>query len=171
MSAQEQLFDALKAEQNEADVLIDKGMFFKVPKRSLLKYLSKNKERTFLISQPYLGTLDLITQIFLSINFDEEVLKESPLSESKKIVGQSVKKCAQVVAITMLNSHWKIRLFSSVLATYLLWRVTPSKLMELAVTINRMSNLGDFINSIRFMSVVRTTTPKLMEKKQENQQA
>jgi len=162
----EEQFDALQAEINESRILIEKGVQFKVKKQSLLKYLSKNQERNFIIQQPFLGTLDLISELFLKINFDEELIKANPLSESKLLVSKTAKICSLVVAISVLNNRILIKLFSKILASYFLWRLKPSDLFNIALIINQINNYGDFTNSIRLMSIIRTTAPNLIEKKQ-----
>lgn len=156
----EDIFNTYQAEVNEANVLIEKGMKFTVKKQSILKYLSKSKERTFVIEQPFLGTLDIISALFLSINFDERQLEDNFLSSSKQIVAKSVKTCSMVVAVSVLNSKWKIKLFSKLLAQYFLWRMRPSDLMKMSIVIHKINNYGDFINSIRLMSTIRTTAPQ-----------
>lgn len=82
-------FEPHKAEQHEADVLINKGIRFTVPKRSLLRHFSKQKQRTFTIEQPYLGTLDILSRVFLSIEFEESMLAENALAEAKRITAES----------------------------------------------------------------------------------
>lgn len=161
------IFDTYQAEQNEANVLIEKGVKFTVKKQSFLKYFSKNKERNFFIEQPFLGTLDIISALFLSINFDEKLLDENFLAASKELVSKSVKTCALVVAVSVLNSKLKIKLFSKILAQYFLWRMRPSDLVKMSIIIHKINNYGDFINSIRLMSAIRTTAPQnLIEENQ-----
>ncbi|WP_337043863.1 hypothetical protein [Emticicia sp. 17c] len=161
----EKLFDALRAEQNEADVLINRGISFEVPMRSPLKYFSRTRQRTFVIHQLYLGTLDIISRIFLSLPLDEAAIAADPLREAKRISAESARKCALAIAIAVLNSQWKIKLFSGLLANYFLWRIQPSRLVQVAFYLNQLSNLGDFISSIRLMSAIRTTAPSQVEKK------
>ena len=156
--------ETYQAERREANILIEKGVKFKTKKVSFLKYFSKEKERTFVIQQPFLGTLDILSELFLSIEFDEKQIEENPLSSSKELVSKSAKKCALVVAVAVLNSKWLIRVFSKVLANYFLWRVKPSDLINIAFIINQVNNYGDFTNSIRLMSVIRMTTPNRIEK-------
>ena len=45
--------------------------------------------------------------------------------------------------------------------------VKPSKLMQLTLLVNTMSNLGDFMNSIRLISTERTTMPIRIEENNE----
>ncbi|MDQ1088561.1 hypothetical protein [Siphonobacter sp. SORGH_AS_1065] len=167
MEVNPDVFDALQAEKQELDILIENGVKFKTPIRSWLRLLSKTKERTFIIQQPYLGTLDYITAEYIRMDFSEERIKEDPLGESKRLALVNAKRCAHIIALCILNSKLKIALFSGVLTQYLLWRITPSKLFQIALLINTMSNIADFTNSIRLMSTnPRTTAPDLIEKKE-----
>jgi len=159
--------DLLNAEKSELDVMIDKGVEFKIPKRSIFRFLGK-KERTFTINQPYLGTLDLLSAEFIKIDFDEERLKNDGLSESKLLASRSCKVLANILAISVLNSKIKIRLFKWILSNYFLWRVTPKKMLDLSLVINYMMNLEGFINSIRLNAVNRTASPTLIEMTQNN---
>lgn len=166
MEEKEKIFNTYEAEVNEANVLIENGVKFTIKKQSFLKYLSKSKQRTFFIEQPFLGTLDIISALFLSINFNEKMLEDDFLASSKQIVAKSVKTCALVVAVSVLNSQFKIKFFSKLFAQYLLWRMRPSDLIKIAIIIHKINNYGDFINSIRLMSAIRTTAPNRIEESQ-----
>jgi hypothetical protein len=167
MNTEKEVFDKYSAELSQAALLIEKGVKFKVPKKSILKYFSKSKEREFTIKQPYGGALDMMCYEFLQTQIDEEALKENPLQEAKFLVTKSTKRFANIIAIAVLDSKWKIKLFKGVLAHYFLWRMTPQKMMELSSILIQVCNFGDFINSIRLTSITRTTAPQnLIEEKQ-----
>lgn len=152
-------------EQSELHLMIDKGVKFKVKKVSILKYFGL-PERTFTIQQPYLHTLDLLSLEFLEIDFDEERLRQDGLSESKRLIHNSSKRLANILAIAVLCSSWKINLFKPFLSRYFMRRVTPAKMLELSMIINIMMNLENFINSIRLNAVHKTANPpKLIEEK------
>lgn len=155
--------NTLEMERNELNVLIEKGVQFHVPKLSVLKYLSKKKERTFTIHQPYLGRLDYLSAVFIEMEIDELKLQENPMQEAKQLVKKTAKLCAKAIAIAVLDTRFKIRLFSGFLTNYFYWRITPAKLLQLALLINAMSNYPDFTNSIRLMSGARTTIPAKVE--------
>lgn len=147
------------AENIELDLLLDRGVEFEVSKRGLFTRFSKKKKRKFSIKQPYLGTLDVLSSLYLGMDMSEVEIDKDPHGESKRLVNRSAKKCAMVVAVAVLNSKWGIKFFAKPFAKYLMWRVTPKMMWQLALTINNMSNLGDFTNSIRLMSGARTTAP------------
>jgi len=155
-----------QTEKRAIETLLDDGVYFEVERRGLFARFFKGTKK-ILITQPYLGTLDYLTKEYLSINFDEKKLQENPLSESKRLTAENTRRMARIVAIAVLNSKWKIKLLTGYLSGYFLWRLTPSKLYNLCVLINAISNVTDFTNSIRLTSGMRTTAPKadLIEQK------
>ncbi len=159
-------------ERNELDILLSSGMAFMVPKRSLLRFIGK-PERSFLIAPLFLGTLDFLSREFVEMNFSEEAIQENAFGEAKRLLARNARRGGRVVAIAVLNSDWKIRYLSGLYAWYFRWHLTPQTLLRLTLKIQEASNLGDFTNSIRYLSVVaRTatpTTPNRIEKAQEGE--
>lgn len=162
-------FDANKAEVSELNLLINKGMDITVGKRK------------FTITEPYLGTLDELSAISIGINFKEDDLDKEDyqgmLQSTKLIVNKNAKKQAKYTATAIVNSKYIIPFTSirfindimvNLLTKWLYWRLKPSKLAQLCLVINSISNYPDFINSIRLtLAAPRTTQPKadLVEKK------
>lgn len=158
-------FNPEQAEAAELDGLIEKGLSFTVPRRSIWRRFGK-PERTFVIQQPYLGTLDRLSVEFLKMGFDQTALEADPMNEARRLTAENANRCARIVAIAVLNSRWKIKWLTGLLAYYLRWRITPQKMLNLTMLINQISNVADFINSIRFLSATpRTTAPNRIEKK------
>ena len=176
MKEKEKDFDAYKAERNELDLLIRKGVKFTTPKKSFLRWFGK-KEREWIINQPFLGTLDRLSALYIEMGIDEkDFIGENALISAKKLTRKTAKLAAKVVAVAVLNDRVQINLYSGILASYFLWRLQPSKLLQICILINSMSNFGDFTNSIRLMSASRTTAPKtpkqdLIEKEQKDSEA
>lgn len=158
----------IEKERRAINALLDKGTIFQIPRKKLLG-LIKLPPHQYRIRQPYLGTLDHLADEFLSMNFDEEKLKADPFNEGRRLEYKNSRAMARVVAIAVLNGKWKIRLFTKILASYFRWKITPSRLWQLTMVINTISNIGDFTNSIRSLSLARTTAPKAdpIEKKSE----
>lgn len=155
----------MATEKQVIDALLDQGMYFDID-RKFTRVFTK-KPRRWVIKQPFLGTLDYLTREYLVMDFDENKLQENPLRESKIIASKYTMNMARIVAIALLNGKWKIKLFTGILSRYLFWRLTPSKIVNLAIIINTLNNTTDFTNSIRLMSGMRTTAPKadLIEQK------
>ncbi len=148
---------ASEKERKTYAALINKGLDFTVDRSGLFR---KRKPRTFHIKQLYLGTMDLVSEAFSRLEIDEVALAEDPLAEGRRLEHLHAREMARIVALAVLNGKWKIRLFGRLATSYFLWRVNPTKLYQLAMIINTLSNTPDFVNSIRLLSIVRTAPPK-----------
>lgn len=171
-------FDQLAAEQANIDALIGRGMEFEVETKGIEKLFRKH--RVFTITEPYTGTLDLLTDEFIKMEIDTEALENRPIEESNRILQRSARRMARVVAIIVLNGGCWIEFtpYRGIInyplinkyTNYFMRRLKPSKLKQLALIIRQLMNAGDFINSIRWVSgaMPRTTNPKanLVEEKQ-----
>ena len=167
--------EALEREQSELRQMIGEGITFDVEvtytrrKPGLLGFFRKREKITekkvFRVQEPTLATLQMsIDETKLS---DEDYFKTA-----KKMAAQEARKLAQVVAVAVLGEDYydvtdkggylvrkpnETRLAR--LTSLFLHTVTPSQLLTLAILITNVSNLGDFINSIRLMSATRTSDP------------
>lgn len=174
-------------EKNELDILLQKGVSFEVEttiyvrKKGLLGYLSKREKKTeikkFIIKQPTLSVLDRFSSEAIDLVLDESVLSsETGISEAKKIASLQAKRLAKILAIFVLGQDYRVvnrggSYFNNDkelddLTDLFYNNITPSKIMQLCMLINTMSNLGDFINSIRLMSASRTTMPNRIEQQE-----
>lgn len=184
-SKEQEAFDKLIAEQQQIDALINRGIEFTVPRKGLERVFSRTKERTFAIEEPYLAVLDLLADEFIKMEIDEKKLKANPEPVSNRIVKDHTERVARIVAIAVLNHRTCIHLtkykwaYNRILidryTRYFLARIKPSKLLQIASIIRQISNVGAFINSIRWTSgaMIRTTLPKadLIERKQSEETA
>lgn len=175
--------EALEAEQNELRLMIQEGVTFDV---EVTHYQRKpgffgafrKKERVtekkvFKIKEPTLSTLDRLSALWLQMEIDETKLKEADyLNAAKKLANKEAHRLAEVVAIAVLGEDYYITTEKNGgykrtedkealhnLTSLFMHSVKPSDLFTLAVLITNVSNLGDFINSIRLMSATRTSDP------------
>lgn len=173
---QNSIIDPKTRELREAEELIERGVRFTVPKKSILKYFG-SKERAFKIRSPYAGVLDRITEQALRIGFDDMALRQiseadeknntmETLKETKRITGEALLPLCRMIAYAVLDTRWAIDLFGEMLARYFFWRMDGRKIFQLSVIINQMCDYTNFMNSIRLMSAIRTTAPNLVEEKQ-----
>lgn len=175
--------EALEREQSELRQMIGEGITFDVEvtytrrKPGLLGFFRKRKKITekkvFRVQEPTLATLDRLSALWLQMSIDETKLgDEDYFKTAKKMAAQEARKLAQVVAVAVLGEDYydvtdkggylvrkpnETRLAR--LTSLFLHTVTPSQLLTLAILITNVSNLGDFINSIRLMSATRTSDP------------
>lgn len=175
--------DALEAEQNELRLMIQEGVTFDVEvthyqRKPGLFGIFRKKERVtekkvFKIKEPTLSTLDRLSALWLQMEIDETKLKEADyLNAAKKLANKEAHRLAEVVAIAVLGEDYYIttekngvykraedREALNNLTSLFMHSCKPSDLFTLAVLITNVSNLGDFINSIRLMSATRTSDP------------
>ena len=147
---------ATEKERKTYAALINRGLNFTVDRTGLFR----RKPRAFHIKQLFLGTMDLVSEAFAKMEIDEVALAEDPIAEGRRLEHLHAREMARIVALAVLNDKWKIRLFARFYTSYFLWRINPSKLYQLAMIINTLSNTPDFVNSIRLLSIVRTAPPK-----------
>ena len=114
--------------------------------------------------------------MWLEIDINEDSLTGGTLAtiqEAKYIAHRNVKKAALIVAIAALGEDYYINEVDSRgrikqredkaelqrLTTLFFHSVKPSQLVELANTVTTVSNLPDFIGSMRLMKGARQTKP------------
>jgi hypothetical protein len=183
----EQEKTAHEMEREELNLLIQRGVKFdvstKVYKRAAgLRGFFGEKEVTeetvtFEIHQPTLSTLDRISDVALDMVINDDELKDGSqeiITKARKIVKENAKKMARVVAIAALGEDYYITEVSESgkikrrkndreldrLTDLFFHSIKPSQLAVITSTITSLSNLGDFIASMRFLSGARTTQPR-----------
>lgn len=173
----------LTREQSELRQMINEGVTFDVEitykrrKPGILGYFRKRdkitEKKVFRVAEPTLSTLDRLSALWLEMTIDETKLgDEDYLCTAKKLAAKEAKKLAEVVAVAVLGEDYydvtdkggyfirkpnEKRLAR--LTSLFTHTITPSQLLTLAILITNVSNLGDFINSIRLMSATRTSDP------------
>lgn len=182
----------LEQERAELNALINRGWTFEVeahrtetiPRWPRLGRFSPRRrrvvaeQRTFCISEPTLGTLDRLSAEWIELAIDEERLKGTEaMIEARTMAAHHARRLARIVALAVLGSDYMKPVPSTGTAVHyeedrhaleeltdlFFHAVKPSELFQLAMTINAMCNLGDFIHSIRLMSAARTTVPTRIE--------
>jgi hypothetical protein len=176
---------AFEKERQELNLLVKRGVKFDVTSKvrkkdkGLMGFFRKRRisEETvfYIIKEPTLSVLDRLSDIWLEMDVNEELMKDDAvLIEAKRIAKKNVMRMARIVAIAVLGEDYHITEFSRSgkikrhnddkeldrLTDIFFHSVKPSKLVTLSTTIINMSNLGDFLASMRLMSGARTTQPR-----------
>jgi uncharacterized protein YkvS len=175
----------LAQELNEASVLTDKGIAFKITYKAInrkkgvrgvfQKKVIKTVTENFEIKQPTLNVLDRISAIAIEMIFDDSKLEGNALvliSNARELVVKNAKKMAQIVAIAVLGENYNVIEITNGrvvnhknekelkrLADLFYLTVNSQDLAVLANAVTTTGNLADFIKSIRLMSGARTTQP------------
>lgn len=178
---------ALEMEREELNILIKKGVKFSVThkvrrRRKGIKGLFQRPQVTtvkedFEIQEPTLSVLDRLSAIWVEMGMNEENLTAGgaeTLAEAKRIVNDNAKRMARIVAIAVLGEDYHITEIGAGgrvkqynddkeldrLTALFFHTIKPSKLVGLSEAVTSVSNLGDFINSMRLMKGARTTQPR-----------
>lgn len=184
MTADDPKLKVLEQEQSELRHMINQGLTFDVEVTysrrrpgffGFFRKREKVKEkRVFTIQEPTLATLDRLSSLWLQMEIDETRLGDADyLAAARQMANKEAKRLAEVVAVAVLGEDYydttehrgafsykpnETRLQR--LAATFYHAVKPSDLFTLAVLITNVSNLGDFISSIRLMSATRTSEPR-----------
>lgn len=174
-------------EREELNLLVKRGVKFDVAykirrrKKGFRGFFQKKETLTineiYEIHEPTLSVLDRLSAVWVEMGIDEDSLNAggtSTLVEAKQIAHENTGRMARVIAIAVLGEDYNITEVGTNgrikhkhddkeldrLTDLFLHTIKPSKLVGLANTVTNVSNLGDFIGSMRLMSGARTTQPR-----------
>jgi len=177
----------LEIEREELNLLVKRGVKFSIThkirrrKKGIKGLFQRSQVVTvkedFEIQEPTLSTLDRLSAIWVEMEINEDRLTAGgaeTLAEAKRIANANASRMARIIAIAVLGEEYHVTEVSASgkVKTYnddkeldrltsLFFRtIKPSKLVGFAESITSVSNLGDFINSMRLMSGARTTKPR-----------
>ena len=118
--------------------------------------------RTFVIKPLYLGTIDCLRKLYLQIEFDEELIQDQPIQETKKLF-KYIPLVAKIAAVAVLNNPTVADTDSKevkALSKFFVEHLNVTRLKRLADVISQMMNAGGFTSSIRSIREIGTTKPK-----------
>jgi hypothetical protein len=181
---------SMEMEQSELNLLIGQGIKFSIAIKAVKRKKSfrifgrskpeiEEKTLTFEIHEPTLDTLDRISEISLKMAVSEEELKGNDfLGRAKRLAKENARNLARIIAVAVLGEDYYETEITHISATSVKIKrhkqderlnslsdlffhtVTPSKLAELATVITSVSNLADFLASMRLLSDARTAIPR-----------
>ncbi|KAA6303127.1 MAG: hypothetical protein EZS26_000730 [Candidatus Ordinivivax streblomastigis] len=179
--------EKIRMEREELNLLVQGGFQFdvsiKVRQRGkgIRGFFGKRQiteeTQTFEIHEPTLSVLDRISFIALDMVINSEELNEGSeevITKAKELVKDNSERLARLIAIAVLGEDYHITEISKSgkikrhnddkelnrLTDLFFHTIKPSKLVGLASAITNISNLGDFIGSMRLLSGTRTTQPR-----------
>lgn len=171
-------------ERDELNLMIQNGVRFSVSRKVyrrapgplgfLLPRRAETVTETFVIQEPTLNTLDRLTEISIQMEVPEAELSEGgqkTLAAAKRTANQNTRRMARIIAIAVLGEDYYYTIQDrngrirekrddktlDRLTDLFAHTIKPSVLVELAKTVTSVSNLGDFIGSMRYMSGAKTT--------------
>ena len=118
--------------------------------------------RNFVIKPLYLGTIDCLRKLYLQIEFDEELIQDQPIQETKKLF-KYIPLVAKIAAVAVINNPTVADTDSKevkALSKFFVEHLNVTRLKRLADVISQMMNAGGFTSSIRSIREIGTTKPK-----------
>jgi hypothetical protein len=147
-------------EQNAADTILEKGVRVKLPAPFFLRLFCR--EIGLVLRQPKYGTLLYVSRISLKAGFDVSKLESGELGEVHELLRRNIMPLSRIMAVLFLNGKWKIRLFARPVARWLMWKLTPRKMAEIALLAVAFAGYEDFTTTIRLIGAMRmkATAPR-----------
>ncbi|QNS40186.1 hypothetical protein H0S70_07170 [Chryseobacterium manosquense] len=143
-------------EQEELNLLNNKG--FDIPVKIM------GIKKTFRCKKLSMGRLLELSEVFITMNFDEEALQsndfQAQIASQYQSVANNAKKTAKAVSICMTDNYF-VRKF---LQYYIMKKYTPKDLLEFAQNLLKTADYGNFIASIALMNGNRPTKANPIEK-------
>lgn len=154
-----------------SELLLDKGVRVSLRTPFFLRWIGK-PEIGIIVKRPMIGTMIRISESYLKLEVDIAGIDAGDIREAHKLIATHGLAVCRIVASGMLRGRISGRLFSGMLAKYLLWHADTIDLARLAMILVSLSGVEHFTNTIRFMEQMKITTPRnLSPEKQGSQQA
>ena len=118
--------------------------------------------RNFHIKPLYLGTIDRLRQLYMLMEYNEDVVQAQPIQESKRLF-KYIPQMAEIAAVAVINDPIVADLKNKSvrdLKQFFMEHLTVARLQKLAEVINQMMNTAGFTSSIRLIREMGTTRPK-----------
>ena len=155
--------------RKELNLMIDNGVRITVEEQTIRrgrwpwsKRLVSTEQHVYEMKQPTLGCLDLINYYSRDMKVDEDALKgaENPYPLLRRLCHRHTGDVSRAMAVAILGRRVFVKTMFGYrtdykaidrLAETLKINVTPGKLFEMAQALSVISNMSDFLNSIRLM--------------------
>lgn len=132
------------------DLLLERGVQFALPYPRYLRWAIPKRWRQLTISHLKAGTILEIERLVLQHN-----LSDNPLTPDVEVL-------AEVIALSVLNSRRRIKLFRKPLRWWLLWGISSESLFELFGIVRTLNRLEDFTTiTIWTLLTARMTQAKM----------
>lgn len=115
--------------------LMDGGVRFRLPAPFFLKWLKIR----ITIRAHKAGTILAFSKVVLANHLEEKIV-----ANNIKGITESIEAMAECIAISALNSRYKIWWFKKIVKSYLLWQIDKNVLAELFLTVAKLNDASDF---------------------------
>lgn len=148
--------DASRIERKAAETILERGVRVTLPAPRFLQMLGK-KTVNATLRQPTLGTLHTVSSLALKAGFSFEGIDKGDLDAAHQLINQHAATAAKIIAVVLLNSRLKIKLFAGIYGWLLMDRINSRRLAEITVLIVTLSGVQDFTTTIRLIRTMTVT--------------
>lgn len=143
-------------QKQAADTLLERGVRFTIPAPFLLRIFGK-KTVNLTVYRPKMGTLIYLSKGFVDMEVDATTIEDGDIGQAYELVAKHGNAMSRMMAIAVLNSKWRIRLFAGLLGRWLQWRLDAIKQAELFMLITTLSGVQYFTSTIRYLPGMNMT--------------
>lgn len=144
--------DSSKVQQQAADTILGRGVRFRIPAPLFLRLIGIRSVGVTL-KPPHYGTMIAFANSAVAMGIDVSTLADGDIGQCHALMAKHGDGLTRVIAIAILRTKWRIRLFTGLVANWLKWSLTAQRMMELFLLYTLQSNLQDFITTIRYLQV------------------
>lgn len=145
-----------EVEIKTVDTILDKGVRAPIPSPLFLRMLGVRHIRVT-VRRPTINAMLRISRLYLQLGIKEDA-QDWP--EWMAMMASTGKDVSRIVAVGMLRDSWRCALFSRPLAAYMREHMDLRQLAELSVLLVTCSGVQDFMNTIKFLKLMKITEAK-----------
>lgn len=147
---------ATEVEIQTVDTILDKGVRVPIPAPLFFRMFGK---RFFYVTvrRPTIASMLMISKLYLKLKIKEDETDWSSWMMTMAVTGKEV---SRIVAVGMLRGRIRSRIFGKLLAWYIRGNMDMRQLAELSVILVTLSGVQDFMNTIKFLRLMKITEPK-----------
>lgn len=148
--------ESTDVEIKTVDTIMDKGVRAPIPAPLFLRLLGIRNIRVT-VKRPTINSMLRISRMYLSLGIKDDT-KDWP--EWMATMAATGKPVSRIVAVGILRDTLLCSLFSRPLAAYIREHMDMRQQAELAVLLVTLSGVQDFMNTIKFLRLMRITEPR-----------
>lgn len=155
----------MNTEHKAAGTLLDRGIKVRVTAPLCLRVFGK-KTVMLIWRQPFFGTLARISELYLSMNISDVLLADLDNADLHPLVARHSKTFARIAAQGLLNGLVSGWILGRLVGFWLLWKLKPGTLLNVALVMAAMADKTAFTNTTRLVRNMKITGPNLGQNNQ-----
>ena len=145
-----------EVEIQTVDTILDKGVRVPIPAPLFLRMFGRRFIHVT-VRRPTINSMLRISKLYLRLKMKED---QTDWTSWMYTLASTGKEVSRIVAVGMLRGSLRTWLFSRPLAAYLREHIDMRQQAELAVVLVTCSGVQDFMNTIKFLRLMKITEPR-----------